>query len=78
MHKSLRPWLKKQAPAERPIRELVYYQICTVKFLLDRCSLVNDFAGKLKALLMKFPGIDLLKMGFPEDWLHEDLWIGIS
>lgn len=74
MDKSIYPWVK-SLPASNYFAELLYNQLCALKFLLDRVSPGNDFGPKLKVLIGKYPGISLKGMGFPIGWDAESLWV---
>lgn len=63
------PWL-----SSKPDTNRVYYNICIIKFLIDRISPNNDMKGKLLSLLDAYPSIDTGAMGFPKGWKEEPLW----
>jgi hypothetical protein len=42
--------------------------------LLNVIKRNNGFTQQLKALLAKYPNVDIRAMGFPADWLDEPLW----
>lgn len=71
--KSTYPWII-QIPANQHQSMLLYNQLCTVKFILNRCSPNNHFTQKLLTLLSKYPSLNIKGMGFPTDWNKEDLW----
>lgn len=52
----------------------VYYNLCIIRYLLNIISPNNDMTVKLQSLLAAFPAIDISAMGFPANWLSEDLW----
>jgi abortive infection bacteriophage resistance protein len=64
------PWIDETGTDPRRI----YYRICMIKYLLFSVSPNNTFKQKLKALLAKYPTIDINAMGFPTDWENEPLW----
>ncbi|NIG52929.1 Abi family protein [Chitinophaga sp. Cy-1792] len=64
-------WIKKYP--EGLGKRYLYTQLCTVKYLLDRCG-YNDFSERLKYLIEKSPNVPLQKMGFLPGWENEDLW----
>jgi abortive infection bacteriophage resistance protein len=52
----------------------IYYRICIIKYLLFTVSPNNTFSQKLKALLAKYPNIEMRAMGFPTDWQSQPIW----
>lgn len=68
------PWIKYISPVGSLESKQLYYQLCIVRYLLHTASPGNDFSYKLMELLVKYRGIDLERMGFPENWDEEDLW----
>ena len=52
----------------------IYFNLCIIKYLLDRISPQNDMKAKIDALLVNFPDIDVVAMGFPHGWKSEPLW----
>lgn len=52
----------------------IYFDICIVKYFVDRISPNNNMAEKLNKLLKDFPNIDTAAMGFPQGWENEPLW----
>ncbi len=64
------PWIDRSSTDMKRI----YYRVCIIKYLLFTVSPNNAFACKLKALLGKYPTIDVRAMGFPDDWQNEPLW----
>lgn len=52
----------------------IYYDICIVKYFVDRISPSNNMTEKLHRLLKDFPNIDTAAMGFPKGWKNEPLW----
>jgi abortive infection bacteriophage resistance protein len=66
------PWIKNYPTGI--LKEHLYFQLCVVKYVLDRCSPGNHFSDKLKQLIAKYPSISLNQMGFMPDWEREDLW----
>ncbi len=65
----VRPWIS--LPTD-PMR--VYFDLCIIRFFLNVISPDNDFKGKLTALLLLYPDIDIQAMGFPLGWETEPLW----
>ena len=66
-----RPWIKLPTDKLR-----VYYDLCIIKWFLDCISPNNTLTDKICKLLAEYPCIDISAMGFPADWLTEDLWKG--
>lgn len=52
----------------------VYFDLCIIKYFLDKVSPNNDMLAKLRWLFVKFPEIDIAAMGFPKGWEFEPLW----
>jgi abortive infection bacteriophage resistance protein len=67
------PWIT-QLPATQQEASLLYTQLCAVKLLMHQCSPGNHFTTKLKTLIVKYPGVNIRRMGFPRNWDGEDLW----
>lgn len=65
----LNPWIKLSPNALR-----IYFNICIIKYFIDRISPNNDMTAKLVALLSNYPYIDITAMGFPKEWNSEPLW----
>jgi abortive infection bacteriophage resistance protein len=64
------PWVN-----HRPFNErLLYSQLISLKFLMNRISPGNHMTAKLLALIAKYPSISLVEMGFPANWEHAPLW----
>ena len=55
-----------------PLR--IYFNICIIKYFLDTISPQNDMRDKILHLLNDFPSIDIIAMGFPQNWQQEPLW----
>ena len=51
-----------------------YFDLCIIKYFLNVISPQNDMTDKLKTLLIAYPGIDAVAMGFPRGWESEPLW----
>ena len=66
-----RPWIKLPTDKLR-----IYFDICIIKWFLDCISPNNTLKNKICKLLTEYPCIDITAMGFPVDWLTEDLWKG--
>ena len=66
-----RPWISLSTDKLR-----VYYDLCIIKWFLDCISPNNTLKNKICKLLTEYPCIDITAMGFPVDWLTEDLWKG--
>ena len=67
------PWITK-LPVSSHFASLLYHQLCSLKFLMDRVSPGNHFSQKLKALIAKYPRVSLINMGFSTGWEQEQLW----
>lgn len=54
----------------------IYSVLCIIAYLLDHINPYHEFKEKLHILLEtnKYRGIDISKMGFPENWKTESLW----
>ena len=66
-----RPWIKLPTDKLR-----IYFDICMIKWFLDCISPNNTLKNKICNLLAEYPCIDISAMGFPTDWLTEELWKG--
>jgi abortive infection bacteriophage resistance protein len=66
-----RPWIKLPTDKLR-----IYFDICIIKWFLDCISPNNTLKNKICKLLADYPCIDISAMGFPTDWLKEELWKG--
>ena len=64
------PWID----ASKISPKRMYYRICMIKYLLYTVSPENKFKAKLKALMEKYPSIDISAIGFPSDWEQEPIW----
>ena len=56
----------------------LYATLCYIAYWLDSMERGDDFMGRLKALLNKYPSVDVAAMGFPQGWENEPLWKGYS
>ncbi len=52
----------------------VYYIISILLYFLKTVNPQNTFVTRFKALLAKYPNVDVAAMGFPIDWKEEELW----
>ncbi len=52
----------------------LYPQLCSIAYWLHAIDLHNIFITKLKALIEKYPNVDVAAMGFPQCWQQEPLW----
>lgn len=52
----------------------IYYQLCAVAYLLQTASPNSNFVTKLKRVLIRYPGVDVKRMGFYAGWEKEPLW----
>lgn len=51
-----------------------YFMLCMIKYLLQTVAPSNSFVTKFKALLAKYPNVDVQAMGFPKGWEQELFW----
>jgi abortive infection bacteriophage resistance protein len=56
--------------------QLLYYQICAVKYLLNVMSPQNNFTSKLKDIIDRYStlGINFEQIGMEKNWHQADLW----
>ncbi|WP_343704336.1 Abi family protein [Chitinophaga sp.] len=66
------PWIKNYPTGI--LKEHLYFQLCVVKYILDRCAPYNRFSSQLKQLITKYPSVSTGRMGFVPEWEKEDLW----
>ncbi|MBO5024777.1 MAG: Abi family protein [Bacteroidaceae bacterium] len=52
----------------------VYYVLSIILYFLQTVNPNNTFAIRFKALLSKYPSVDVVAMGFPNDWQSQLLW----
>ena len=58
-----------------PVRNnRLYYVLCIIQYLLQKINPSTTFSTRLKELLSEFPNVDVVAMGFPENWKKEPLW----
>lgn len=69
MTRPIRPWLTGEVQQGR-----VFFTLCILKHFMDIIRPGNDFKTQLLALLEKYPMIDILAMGFPENWKIQPVW----
>ena len=70
--RSTLPWIRNYPTGQ--LKEHLYFQLCVVKYVLDRCASENHFSVKLKQLIARYPSVSTSQMGFMPDWETEDLW----
>ncbi len=63
------PWI-----ASIPTTRRFYFNLCVIKYFLDRINDGNSVTHELENLLATYPMIDTHAMGFPTDWQDEALW----
>ena len=51
-----------------------YFDICIIKYFLDKISPNNDMLDKMNKLFATFTEIDKAALGFPVGWENEPLW----
>ena len=73
MHRPKFPWIK-NVPSSGALKQLLYYQLCAVRYLLHTCSPGNTFNGKVKQLIARYQSVEIQRMGFSPDWENEELW----
>lgn len=52
----------------------VYFVLCMIQYLLNIINPSNTFRNKINVLLEEYPNIDIVAMGFPENWKEQLLW----
>lgn len=52
----------------------VYYILSIILYFLQTVNPATTLAARFKALLGKYPQIDVSAMGFPADWQSNQLW----
>jgi abortive infection bacteriophage resistance protein len=70
--RSTHAWIKNYPTGN--LKEHLYFQLCVIKYVSDRCSPDNHFSEKLKKLIANYPTISPNRMGFMPGWEQEDLW----
>lgn len=53
----------------------VYYVLSIILYFLQTVNPNNTFSGRFKALINKYPQINIDEMGFPKDWATNSLWM---
>lgn len=53
---------------------MLFYALSIILFLNDRIKPIHQFKTKLKGLINDHPFIDLVSMGFPENWQQTTIW----
>jgi abortive infection bacteriophage resistance protein len=71
--RGFKPWIK-QLPENEKVTQLVYNQLCIVKYLLNVINPGNHFTSKLKGLITKYSIYNIKAMGFTNNWEAEPLW----
>lgn len=62
-------WLSDSVDVSR-----TFYRLCMIKYLLMSISPNTDFKSKLVKLLSDYPTIDILALGFIDNWQEQPLW----
>lgn len=57
-----------------PTSKRFYFNLCIIKYFLDRINEDNQMATNLSDLLAAFPMVDIAAMGFPTHWQDEPVW----
>ena len=52
----------------------LYPSLCCIVYWLNAIDQKNTFVSDFKALLMKYPTVNPVLMGFPSSWNQELLW----
>ena len=52
----------------------IYEVLAIIVYFLDTITPTNTFREKLKALLAKYPNIDVTTIGFPKNWQDDPFW----
>ena len=55
-------------------KKKIFYRLCIIRYLLIAVSPNNKFNIKIADLLSKSPSIDIVAMGFCQDWEDKLLW----
>lgn len=63
------PWIASMPPTKR-----FYFNLCIIKYFLDRINSNNMMAYRLRNLLAAYPMADTKAMGISEYWENEPLW----
>lgn len=53
----------------------VYYALSIILYFLQTVNPNNTFARRFKALLQKYPHVNIAVMGFPSNWDNNSLWV---
>jgi len=57
-----------------PLNNKVYFLLSMLVFLMNTINPKHNIQTKFKALLTKYPNIDVRAMGFPAQWKSETIW----
>ena len=60
--------------ADRVKPHKLYAQLCCLAYMEQTVDPQCGFVRRLKALLRKYPMVDVAAMGFPSGWEQEPLW----
>ncbi len=63
------PFLSHNVPNNR-----VFYILSIIMYFLNTVNPQNTFATRVKALLARYPNVDIRSMGFINHWEKESLW----
>lgn len=55
-------------------KKRIYYRLCIIRYFLSAVSQNNNFKEKVTNLLADFPSVDIVAMGFYNDWQDEHFW----
>tara|TARA_R110002153_G_scaffold257677_1_gene416938 strand:- start:1135 stop:2037 length:903 start_codon:yes stop_codon:yes gene_type:complete len=63
-------WLKNEGVSNNR----TYYILTIILFLMQTINPEHTIVARFKALLEKYPNVDVFAMGFPKNWETETLW----
>lgn len=63
------PWI-----GSAPTTKRFYFNLCIIKYFIDRINENNKFTQTLQYLFNTYPMVDAKAMGFPLKWETEPLW----
>ena len=65
-----RPWIKNRVQ----VANRLYAVFCCIIYWLNAIDARNTLVGDFKALLKRYPMVDVAALGFPTGWQDEELW----
>jgi len=74
-----KPWIDRWENEDKNVatedKELkIYAIICAIIYCLEFVNPYSKYGNQLITLFEKYPVVDLMHMGFPEDWKDQPLW----